>query len=406
LVTNGVIGVFDDSYEHRVEAVHLGENLYVKVEDGDADVSAERDSIKVVLTTSTGDRFVADLTETLTHSGVFSRAIPIERNVKPDPQNDKLEADFDAGITLAYEDAQNVDSPAAVTRKAEVKVVIGSDGVVLGFGKKYPDDDTAVETQFRIGECYYYLGRRHMELAEEEKRPETKKELEDLAARELAEGQRILQELVRVYPDSKKADQAQYLLASLAQEQKRYDEAIDVYREIVNRWPDSPLAPDAQYKVGMCFEKKGDFDSACEEYVRLAYQYPDSVLIGDAMIRIGLFFFNDKKYPLAIGVFKKFTERHPLHKSIEDVWFKLGMAFVLNEEFGKGAEHLERFVEKFPETKLKPASLYWAGDSYFKSGNKLKAYQMFKRVVWDFPESKWAKWARGQLTNPAFENVE
>ncbi|NQT15171.1 MAG: hypothetical protein HQ582_20615, partial [Planctomycetes bacterium] len=191
LVTNGSIGVFDDAYEHRIETVHIGENLYIKVEDGDSDRTSERDKIKVTLTSSTGDRLVTELGESLKHSGVFSRAIALERNVKPDPENDKFEADFDASVTITYADARNVDSPDSVPRKAEVKVVIGTDALVLAFAKKYPDDETAVETQFKIGECYYYLGRRHMELAEDEKRPDDKKSLQKMANTELAEGQRI-----------------------------------------------------------------------------------------------------------------------------------------------------------------------------------------------------------------------
>jgi outer membrane protein assembly factor BamD (BamD/ComL family) len=39
------------------------------------------------------------------------------------------------------------------------------------------------------------------------------------------------------------------------------------------------------------------------------------------------------------------------------------------------------------------------GDPY------VEAYRMFKRLTWDYPESKWAKIARGRLTEPSLANV-
>jgi TolA-binding protein/uncharacterized protein YndB with AHSA1/START domain len=406
LVTNATIGFFDDQYEGAAPLVHVGENLYLKIVDPDSDLTNERDVVKVTLESSTGDKCVVELTETLSHSGIFTRAVMLDQAAKPDPLNDKFEADFDARIKATYLDERNTDKSLPVERVAEAKVVIGSDGVIYAFGRKYPNVQIAVETQFKIGESYYYLGRKHMKLAEEETKPEAKAELQKLAREELSTGQRMLDELVRAFPDNAKIDQAAYLLGSLVQEQQRYDEAIDIYRRIAVNWPESPVAPNAQYHIGMCYEKKGDFDTACDEYVRLAYKYPDNTLVGDAMIRIGLKFFDDKKFPQSVAVFQRFIEKYPMHGAIEEVWFKMGLAQIMDEKFKPAAEHFQAFIDKYPESKLKAAALYWAGDSYMKANDNPKAYQMFKRVVWDFPESKWAKWARGKLTAPVFERME
>ena len=34
-----------------------------------------------------------------------------------------------------------------------------------------------------------------------------------------------------------------------------------------------------------------------------------------------------------------------------------------------------------------------------------EAYQLYRRVTFDFPDSKWAKYARGRLADPAFEDI-
>lgn len=408
LICDAVVGFFDDEYEHPVDSLHVGEHLYVAVIDPDADVSSSQDKVTVTFESSGGDKWTGELTETLSHSGVFTRAVMLEQASQPDPADDQFAADFDTDVTLTYNDARNLESPDPIARQTTAKVVPGSDGLLSAFGKKYPEIEVAVETQFKIAECYYYLGRRHMELAEGEKKADAKEELTALGKAELAAGQRILDELVRGYPDTPIMDQACYLLASLAQEQQRYDEAIEIFRRIGRDWPDSPVAAEAQYKIGMCFEKKGDFETACDEYVRLAYKHPDSTLVGDAMIRIGLHLFDDKQFAAAVGVYERFIEKYPTHTAIEEVWFKMGLALIAQEKFADAAAHYQRFVEKYPESPLKASAIYWAGDSYMKGDapNAQKAYQMFKRVVWDFPESKWAKWARGQLTSPVFERME
>ncbi|MDA0837841.1 MAG: tetratricopeptide repeat protein [Planctomycetota bacterium] len=399
IITNGVVGFFDDEYEAETDLAHLGDKIFIKIEDGDADTTEERDVLEVLITSSLGDKATLKVTETLSHSGIFTTSVQLIASAKADPDNDVFEADFGDEIKITYVDVRNLDRDetgkqvGAAQREASAKIVVGTDGALTAFGKKYPDNEIAIETQFHVGECYYYLGKQHIELKDKK-----------LGVRELKEGQEILHDLMINFPGSKTVDQAAYLLANLAQEQEEYHEAIEVYGRIVMDWPKSLIAPDAQYKTGICHEKMDDMDKAMEEYVRLAYKFPDSLLVGDAMIRIGLYFFNKKNYPVAISVFNKFTEKFPEHEQVQKVSFKMGLCFILGEQYTEAGDHFKAFVDKY-EGDLKPAALYWAGDAYLKANEALKAYQMFKRVIWDFPEEKWAKFARGRLTAPVFDRI-
>jgi len=406
LVTDSKVGFFDDKYENPVKAVYIGDYLYLKVDDPDASLSAEKDTVPVVLESSNGDRLAVELTETLGYSGEFTRAVLIEHAVQPDPANDKFEADYDATIKVTYNDVRSRAAEGSVARVAEARVVIGSDGTIVGFGKKYANPKQAVETQYKIGESYFHLGKKHAELAEKEQDAVAKEEFAQMAREELAQGREVLAALLRAYPDNERIPEVAFLLARIAQEEKRYDEAIEAYERIVRDYPERPTAADAQYRIGICHEKKGEFEAAFEAYVQLAYRYPESTLVGDAMIRIGLHFFDNKEYAKAVHVFSKFIERHPAHPGAEGVWFKKGLALILDKKYRQAGEHLQEFIERFPEAETKPAALYWAGDAFLNAGDPQKSYQMFKRVVWDFPDSKWAKWARGRLTAPVFERIE
>lgn len=406
LASDGEIGFFDEQYENEIEEIFMGDIIYLKAEDPVRDVSEEPDSVTVRMTSDTGDRFDVTLRETTRHSGEFTGSVEIHHSAQPDPDNDMFECDFGAEITVAYMDENNTTSTDAVERSRTANVVIGSDGAVVAFERKYPDEEIAVETQLRMGESFYELGRQHMQLAESEKDEQYKEELEDLARRELAQGEEILRTLLRNYPDSEMIPDVAYLLARLAEEQRKYEEALEAYERIVRSWPESLRAIEAQYRRGICFEKLGDFDRATEAYVELAYRHPDNSLVGDAMIRIGLYFFEEKDFVNAANVFARFVEKYPDHAAAEETAFQWGLSLLMAENFPEAGERLEQFTVDYPHSELRPSAFYWAGDAFLKGRNTEKAYQMFTRVVWDYPESDWARWSRGRLTAPVFERMQ
>ncbi|MDA0838955.1 MAG: tetratricopeptide repeat protein [Planctomycetota bacterium] len=394
ILSNGAVGFFDDTYETEIEFAHIGEKIYLMVTDFDADESNENDFITVEISTTSGERLITKLKETLSHSGIFSAGITLNHAIKPNPGNIGLEADYGDEITVRYVDVRNTEQPKPVERVTTASVVAGTDGVISGFSKRYSDEAEAIETEFKIGECLYFLGKEHMKLKKE-----------DMAKRELKEGRDVLGELLTYYPDSSLLDQAAFMLGNMDLEEKRYDEAIISYRRLIRDYQDSPVAPDAQYSMGQAYEFKGEFDKACEEYVKLAYKFPDSHLLPEAMVRIGVYYFEKKIYETSISVFDRFIEKYPDNDNVEKVYFKMGLAYILNEDFIQGGAHFKAFIDKFPSGELTPAALYWSGDSYLKANNALFAYQMFKRCIWDYPESKWAKFARGRLTSPVFDRI-
>ena len=55
---------------------------------------------------------------------------------------------------------------------------------------------------------------------------------------------------------------------------------------------------------------------------------------------------------------------------------------------------------------LRSQGMYWAGMCYQKLGQEMAAYSMYKRITYDFPESKWAAYARGQLSQGSLQKLE
>jgi TolA-binding protein len=65
-------------------------------------------------------------------------------------------------------------------------------------------------------------------------------------------------------------------------------------------------------------------------------------------------------------------------------------------------------IAKDPQTDkdLAAEAMYWAGDVCMQEKDLAKAYKSFKKLTWDYPESKWAKFARGRLTEEAMVAAE
>ena len=380
----------DSGYDKPVTNLYIGDKIFVVVKDLTADATTERDSVEVTLTSPRGEKFIAKLQETLSHSGEFSGSFPLVAGEKPMPADDRMEAWFGDPITLTY--ASKTDATAKFEKT--INVVKGTDGNLLVFEKKYATEKVAIESQFRMAEAYFELFKNFRAL----------KQL-PAATNALNEGMQLLKELSNDYPSKQYEARTDYLLGQFAQELKKYDEAISYYKRIVQNHSDHPLAPDAQYKLGQCHEEKNDMDAASAEYVTLAYTWPENPLVANVVVRIAEYFYNKKEYPTAAEVSKKFVERFPQHEWAERMLFRAAQCWFKAEQFQKAGKEFDLLVENYPRSKFRPDAIFWAGESY-RSGNQLEfAYRRYKRATWDYPESDAAKFARGKLVLPEMVNI-
>ena len=69
LVSTGNLQITDREYEEDVQLLHVGEKIFLKVNDPHQDLSDERDSIQVTVTTELGEVETVSLFETTVHSG-------------------------------------------------------------------------------------------------------------------------------------------------------------------------------------------------------------------------------------------------------------------------------------------------------------------------------------------------
>jgi len=393
LVSLGTLQITDREYEDPIDRLHVGEKLYLLVNDPDQDVSNDRDLIDVEITTTNGEKETVRLSESTVHSGVFTGSFLLKAIDSPTPGNASeteaiIESYFGDNVRAAYNDpASPLDEAEASF--TELPVVVGTDGLVSAFTKTFNDENLAVETKFRIAESYFELFKSHREL----KRGDDEKS--DLEA-----GRRILKEVMEDYPDPKYAPRVAYLLAQFSQELDEWPEAIRSYEMIIQQYPENALVPDARYKLAQCHEESGDFDEALEAYVTLAATHPKSPLIASVMIRIANYFFKNKNFTVAAQVGEKFLERFDGNQHAPKIAFLVGQCYYKDEKYSVAGQAFDRFAKLFPDDALGADSLFWSGESYRLGRNNREAFRRYNRCRWDYPSSEAAKYARGRLALP------
>ena len=389
-----ILGYFDSAYDRPMTNAHVGEKIYLRIEDLAADISGELDTIDVELTSSSGEKLALKLKETLGHSGIFTGNVLLDPGQKPNPMDDKFTVWFGDTITASYKPGRDTNSQVP-TVTGEILVAKGTDGLLASFQKKFSGENIAVETQFRMAEACFELFKNFRALKQQAQADDV-----------LRDGMQILRELTEEYGASTYRARMSYLLAQFAQELKNYDEAITHYQRIVRQHADSTLAPDAHYKLAQCYEEKGDIATATEQYVTLAYTYPDSPLVANVMVRISDYFYKKEDYETAAQTARKFVERFPTHEWAERLAFRTAQSYSKASKFTDAAKEFDGFVDTYTKSTFRPMALFWSGESYRSAGNLKSAYQRYKRATWDYPESEAAKYARGRLVQPEMANIQ
>ena len=394
LRSNAKLLVTDSDYENEVEALQVGERMFLRLEDPDRDSTAERDKVVLEISTSNGERESVELEETLSHSGVFAGSLKLRAQSTPTPGNlvagePEIETFFGADLIATYLDPRSSSGEEERSHQIEIPIRDGTDGDVAAFTKIFSDEKLAVQTQFHIAESYFELFKSHLEIERKEE-----------AETDLKNGRRILRELQEDHPDPEHAPRIAYLLGQFAQELKDWDEAIESYEAIVRLYPDHSLAADAQYKLGQCYEEAERFDDALEAYVTLAATYPQNPLISSVVIRINEHFYRNEDFEVAAKVGEKFLERFANHEFAPRMAFRVGQCYYKNEEYPTAGLAFDDFVKRFPEDELTAQALFWAGESYRQGNSVSVAFHRYNRCRWDFPESDAAKYSRGRLALP------
>ncbi len=168
---------------------------------------------------------------------------------------------------------------------------------------------------------------------------------------------------------------------------KKLDKATEQFKIILKKYPKSRVAPEAQYRLGTIYEEKSEYVEAHKAYQALIKSYPQSQRFEEVIEReyqIGSMFLSGKKgkilgleirpsLPLAIEVFQKTVDAAPYGAFGDKSQFSLGVAYQKSGRYDEALEAFQTLIDQYPQSPLlKDARLQMAEVSYAKSSSQTR----------------------------------
>ncbi|MCM8766315.1 MAG: outer membrane protein assembly factor BamD [Candidatus Omnitrophica bacterium] len=155
---------------------------------------------------------------------------------------------------------------------------------------------------------------------------------------------------------------------------KDYEGAIREFKKLIKYYPHSSQACDAQYFMGRIYEERGKFYEAFQAYQKVIDLYPYTQKVEEVIereYRIGELYFTGHR--------DKF----------------LGMSLIPSQE--RALEIFQKVVENAPYGKYAPPSQYKIGIILRGLGQFEEAKQAFLKLEKNYPESEFAREAKYQI---------
>ncbi len=449
VVTHPAFDIMSEDYREPMTTAYVGETLNLRVVDLGADMTDDSDSVSVLVQGKSGEKHLVELRESGPHTGIF-KATPVlsyaqTKKQTPTPEGEE-EKPYDVrsqGFPVVYGDTVAARYTDANGVKSDVKMVTiskGADGSIQPFSKTYEDAEIATRTQFSLAEAYLEMAKRHRKLNQPE-----------AAAIEYASAKQLLSKAMDEFTDPETRAHAEYLLGTLTMEEAdateepemqetRYRAALSRFLSVTGSYPQTLHASKSQYQIATLYERLNEPDIAAQEYVKLAYKYPDSEYLAVSMARLGSHFlktaaaYEAKAKPLleqlenkdaqfegqalqkmavheyikTAQIFGRLQERFPSDSLAGQAGLRAGQAFMRAGKEQEAVDSFQRVIsdESYDGPKVRAQAMYWMGMSYQALRQQMAAYSTFKRLTYDFPESKWAAYARAQLSQESLLKLE
>ena len=172
-----------------------------------------------------------------------------------------------------------------------------------------------------------------------------------------------------------------YLLANCLQQQKKYDEALAVYREIADKFPDSTFASQARYKKAWSLYLKGDLPGAKAEALAFLQKYQDSPQAGEAGFLLGSILVAEGNYEDAREEFRLVAEKYPDSTFGPESLFKSAECLAQLGMRDEAAKVYEEFAKKYPDNALTEQAILRAGDAQFSTQDFAQAVTKYETIL-------------------------
>lgn len=184
-----------------------------------------------------------------------------------------------------------------------------------------------------------------------------------------------------VNPENAVQDTAdeQYDYAMKLYRQKNVKEAADQLKVLLKKYPASRIAPEAQYRLGTIYEETDDYMKAFGAYKILLESYPQSERIPEVVereFRIANLFLSGKKaklmgleilpsLPRATQIFKHIVDHAPYSEFGDKAQFHLGLSYKKWAHYAEAIEAFQALIDNYPQSPLASQARFQVAEAAF-----------------------------------------
>jgi outer membrane protein assembly factor BamD len=207
-----------------------------------------------------------------------------------------------------------------------------------------------------------------------------------------------------------------------------YDRAIAEFRKLIRHYPKSYQASEAQYYLGKCWEEKGDLYRAFLEYQKVIDIYAFSQRMDEIIEKeyeIAERFLKGEKRKLwgvsipvienpAIEIFRKVVENAPFGKYAALAQYKVGLSLKATGEFDLARDEFQKVVDRYPDSEWAEAAKFQIALCASRSSLRpdydqtqtREARERFEKFLKAHPDAELSQEAQGRLNELVNKEAE
>jgi outer membrane protein assembly factor BamD len=208
-------------------------------------------------------------------------------------------------------------------------------------------------------------------------------------------------------------------LAHKLEAQGERDNALKAYKALLRRWPLSFFAPEAQYRLGKILEDEADFYNAFQAFQKMVTKYPSSEYFEQALneqYRIANLYLAGEpqriwKIPVGpsmdktVDMYERIIKNAPYGTYAPQCQFNIGLARENQRKFTDAVDAYQKVLDNYPSSPVASNAQYQIGYAWMRStisgdydlGATKKAVDAFQDYLVRYPTSDKAEQAQENI---------
>lgn len=219
----------------------------------------------------------------------------------------------------------------------------------------------------------------------------------------------LLQQRLSAPPGASAARTAAFNRAKCAFDQRRFDDAADLFEDFIDDFPSSEYDEEARFLLGEAHYFDDDFSNAYSAYKDYAVAYPVSnraPTIEERVFKMGCCYLSGKRKTF-LGLFSNkgtgeemfiwLVQTYPNGPRADDAQWNLAQYYVCERDWAKATAAFDFLVKQYTTSEWLPAARYYTAYTRYRQvkGTRYdqaivrEARKRFTSYLEDFPDGQW-----------------